>query len=155
MNLFSFAIDRLILKKVGDEVIGGTISYEAPITLKATKTGASSTLSNIGRLVAEAQSREAPVQRLADKVAGWFCYGVMTASLATFGFWNFLGTTWFPSVLSSVEHGLTSPTLLSLKLAIDVLVVACPCALGLATPTAVLVASSAGVSSVLKLRVFK
>ncbi len=139
------------------------------------------------RLVADAQSREAPVQRLADVVAGRFCYGVMAASAATFGFWSLAGTNLFPQALGepqagSVQEvqalrmmlmpywlppsmpsaplktlpstlpaadaveavGAQAPLLLSLKLAIDVLVVACPCALGLATPTAVLVASSAG-----------
>ena len=85
------------------------------------------------------------MQRLADFVAGKFCYGVMAASAATFGFWSLVGSSWFPSVLEAVDSaGPEAPLLLSIKLAIDVLVVACPCALGLATPTAVLVATSAG-----------
>ncbi|GIL64015.1 hypothetical protein Vafri_18003, partial [Volvox africanus] len=133
--------------------------------------------SGIARLVSDAQAREAPVQRLADSVAGRFCYGVMTAAAATFLFWLTAGPQLFPQVLdpdlagtgwAAVEasyhsHGAggwgggaaaaafdddvllsTSPLLLALRLAVDVLVVACPCALGLATPTAVLVASSLG-----------
>ena len=53
------------------------------------------------RLVADAQSREAPVQRLADRVAGRFCYGIMAASAATFGFWSLAGTSWFPDALGA------------------------------------------------------
>jgi hypothetical protein len=157
----------------------------------------------IGRLVAEAQSREAPVQRLADAVAGRFCYGVMAASALTFAFWQLIGararprrggppaarfaataarhsqtharprsawpkslpltthpppprhrpttgTELFPSALAAAPNG--TALLLSIKLAVDVLVVACPCALGLATPTAVLVASSMGARRGLLLR---
>ncbi len=136
---------KTILKTSGDKVTGGTVLFDSPVLVKATTTGESSTLSRIGRLVAEAQGREAPIQRLADRVAGWFCYSVMSASVLTFGFWYSLGTHIFPNVLySNVMADINgSIELLSLKLAIDVLVVACPCALGLATPTAVLVSSSA------------
>jgi P-type Cu+ transporter len=72
-------------------VIAGTVSYESRVTVRATSTGSQSTLAGIGRLVAEAQSREAPVQRIADAVAGRFCYGVMAASTATFSFWYLVG----------------------------------------------------------------
>ena len=75
------------------QVTAGTVNYEGPISIKATSTGAQSTLAGIGRLVAEAQAREAPVQRLADAVAGKFCYSVMAASALTFGFWSLAGTT--------------------------------------------------------------
>ena len=134
----------------GDIVVGGTVLYEAPLTIQATATGDSSTLAGIGRLVSEAQSREAPVQRLADAVAGKFCYGVMAAAAATFTFWSTLGVNMFPGVLESAGAG--SVLLLAIKLAVDVLVVACPCALGLATPTAVLVGSSLGATRGLLLR---
>ena len=75
------------------QVTAGTVNYEGPITIKATSTGTDSTLAGIGRLVADAQAREAPMQRLADSVAGKFCYSVMAASAATFGFWSLLGKT--------------------------------------------------------------
>ncbi len=67
------------------------MNYEGPITVKATSTGADSTLAGIGRLVADAQGREAPVQRLADSVAGKFCWTIMAASAATFSFWAAAG----------------------------------------------------------------
>ncbi|KAK9803639.1 hypothetical protein WJX72_007735 [[Myrmecia] bisecta] len=134
-------------------VTAGTVNYEGPITLRATSTGSDSTLAGIGRLVADAQAREAPVQRLADAVAGKFCYGVMAASAATFGFWAAAGANLFPQALHAIAvSGPNAPVLLGLKLAVDVLVVACPCALGLATPTAVLVASSVGAKRGLLLR---
>jgi len=133
-----------VFKGRGDRVTGGTILYDSPVLVRATTTGEASALSRIGQLVAEAQGREAPVQRLADRVAGWFCYGVMSASALTFGFWNTFGMQAFPSLMFSdaMADVNDNVALFSLKLAIDVLVVACPCALGLATPTAVLVSSS-------------
>lgn len=133
-----------VFKGRGDRVTGGTILYDSPVLVRATNTGEASALSRIGQLVAEAQGREAPVQRLADRVAGWFCYGVMSASVLTFGFWYTVGLQAFPSLMFSdaMADVNDSVSLFSLKLAIDVLVVACPCALGLATPTAVLVSSS-------------
>ena len=73
------------------QVTAGTVLFEAPITMRATSTGAGSTLSGIGRLVAAAQAREAPVQRLADTIAGRFCYTVIGASAATFAFWSLAG----------------------------------------------------------------
>ncbi|KAL0054244.1 hypothetical protein WJX82_006004 [Trebouxia sp. C0006] len=141
-------------KSQGQQVTAGTVNYEGPITIKATSTGTDSTLAGIGRLVADAQAREAPVQRLADAVAGKFCYSVMAASAATFGFWSLAGPSLFPGVIEAVSMSgaSASAALLGLKLAVDVMVVACPCALGLATPTAVLVASSMGAQRGLLLR---
>lgn len=144
-----------VAKAPGDAVCAGTVCYEGAVAIKATSTGQDSRLAGIGRLVADAQAREAPVQRLADAVAGKFCYSVMTASAATFVFWSTLGTRLFPQALDSVPAledavaGMAAGSgaaalLLATKLAVDVLVVACPCALGLATPTAVVVASSVG-----------
>ncbi|GFH09842.1 HMA domain-containing protein, partial [Haematococcus lacustris] len=89
----------LVAKEEGSRVVGGTVNYEGPLDIRATATGAQSTLAGIARLVSEAQGREAPVQRLADAVAGRFCYGVMAAAATTFGFWLLAGVHLFPHVL--------------------------------------------------------
>ncbi|XP_061374837.1 copper-transporting ATPase PAA2, chloroplastic isoform X2 [Gastrolobium bilobum] len=103
--------------------------------------------------VEDAQSREAPVQRLADSIAGPFVYSVMTLSAATFAFWYFIGSHIFPDVLlNDIAGPEGDPLLLSLKLSVDVLVVSCPCALGLATPTAILVGTSLGARKGLLIR---
>ncbi|KAG0615219.1 hypothetical protein M758_5G024200 [Ceratodon purpureus] len=132
-------------KSKGDSVSAGTINWEGPIKVQAISTGAKSAVASIVKLVEEAQGREAPVQRLADAIAGPFAFTIMALSGATFAFWYFVGTNLFPDVLLNDAAGPDGDALLlSLKLAIDVLVVACPCALGLATPTAVLVGTSLG-----------
>ena len=132
-------------KSKGDSVSAGTINWEGPIKVQAITTGAKSAVASIVKLVEEAQGREAPVQRLADAIAGPFAFTIMALSSATFAFWYFIGTNLFPDVLLNDAAGPDGDALLlSLKLAIDVLVVACPCALGLATPTAVLVGTSLG-----------
>ncbi|ESW31097.1 hypothetical protein PHAVU_002G208800 [Phaseolus vulgaris] len=136
----SFTGEPLPVTKVpGSEVAAGSINLNGTLTMQVQRPGGETSMANIVRLVEEAQSREAPVQRLADKVAGHFTYGVMAASAATFTFWSLYGTHILPPALyqgSSVS--------LALQLACSVLVVACPCALGLATPTAVLVGTSLG-----------
>ena len=141
----------LVPKSVGDDVSAGTGVFEGPLTVRATVAGDGSVAAGIARTVADAQARAAPVQRLADAVAGPFVYAVMAASASTFAFWFFAGDTLFPGALLEASNGAGS-TLGALKLATDVLVVACPCALGLATPTAVLVATSAGARRGLLLR---
>ncbi|CAN1217185.1 Copper-transporting ATPase PAA2, chloroplastic [Linum perenne] len=104
-------------------------------------------------MVEDAQGREAPVQRLADAIAGPFVYSIMTISAATFAFWYYIGSNMFPDVLLNDIAGPDgNPLLLSLKLAVDVLVVSCPCALGLATPTAILVGTSLGAKQGLVIR---
>ncbi len=140
-----------VLKQPGDPVTAGTLNQSGAIALKATRTGKETTLAQIVALVEEAQTRKAPVQHLADTVAGYFTYGVLAIALLTFLFWYVAGTKIWPDVLSPMAHEMghmmvqpTSPLLLSLKLAIAVLVIACPCALGLATPTAILVGTSIG-----------
>ncbi|GJN08903.1 hypothetical protein PR202_ga26863 [Eleusine coracana subsp. coracana] len=103
--------------------------------------------------VEDAQAREAPVQRLADSIAGPFVYTVMTLAAATFSFWYYIGTHLFPEVLLNDIAGPDGDSLLlSLKLAVDVLVVSCPCALGLATPTAILIGTSLGAKRGLLIR---
>lgn len=140
-----------VLKLPGDAVTAGTLNQSGVIALKATRTASQTTLAQIVALVEEAQIRKAPIQQLADTVAGYFTYGVLTIALLTFLFWYFAGTKIWPDVLLPMAHTgshmmvqATSPFILSLKLAIAVLVIACPCALGLATPTAILVGTSIG-----------
>jgi Cu2+-exporting ATPase len=140
-----------ILKQPGDTVTAGTINQSGVIVIKATRTGEETTLAQIVALVEEAQTRKAPVQQLADTVAGYFTYGVLAIASLTFLFWYLAGTKIWHHVLSPMSEAMghmmvhhTSPLLLSLKLAIAVLVIACPCALGLATPTAILVGTSIG-----------
>jgi len=147
-----------VMKQPGDPVTAGTVNQSGAIAIRATRTGKDTTLSQIVALVEAAQTRKAPVQRLADTVAGYFTYGVLASAALTFVFWYFVGTQIWPDVLTvghwhsnahltlhtqhlaRATHTLhPSPLLLSLKLAIAVMVVACPCALGLATPTAILV----------------
>jgi P-type Cu2+ transporter len=153
-----------IIKQPGDGVTAGTINQSGAIAIAATRIGSDTTLAQIIAIVEAAQTRKAPVQKLADTVAGYFTYFVLSASLLTFLFWYFLGTKIWSDVLLNVPMSTTmamghlheysllhsqiptvqSPLLLSLKLAIAVMVVACPCALGLATPTAILVGTAMG-----------
>ncbi|MGI2908134.1 heavy metal translocating P-type ATPase, partial [Tolypothrix sp. VBCCA 56010] len=144
-----------VIKQAGDVVTAGTLNQSGAIAIQATRTGNDTTLAQIVALVEDAQTRKAPVQKLADTVAGYFTYGVLTAAVLTFVFWYFFGThIWqnvnMSGVMEMSHHGQSYPApamsglLLSLKLAIAVMVVACPCALGLATPTAILVGTGIG-----------
>ncbi|MEG4443556.1 heavy metal translocating P-type ATPase [Microcoleus sp. AT9_B5] len=158
-----------VLKQPGDTVAAGTINKSGAVVMRATRTGQETTVAQMVALVQAAQTRKAPIQNLADTVAGYFVYGVMAISVLTFLFWYFAGTHIWPSVLlghgaMDMGHGAMnmgnqlpiihyqSPLLLSLKLAIAVLVIACPCALGLATPTAILVGSGIGAERGLLIR---
>ncbi len=136
-----------VFKQPGDTVTAGTLNQSGAIAIVATRTGENTTIAQIAALVAAAQTRKAPIQQLADTVAGYFTYGVLGIATLTFLFWDLIGTRIWPEILSPMGHNMshpTSPLLLSLKLAIAVLVIACPCALGLATPTAILVGTSLG-----------
>lgn len=158
-----------VFKQAGDLVAAGTLNQSGTIALRTTRTGQNTTLAQIIALVEAAQIQKAPIQKLADVVAGYFTYGVMAIAALTFCFWYFWGTDLWPEVLGTgtgdmgighlmahhlfTHHPTTpSPLLLSLKLAIAVLVVACPCALGLATPTAILVGSGIGAERGLLIR---
>ncbi|OMO67024.1 Cation-transporting P-type ATPase [Corchorus capsularis] len=142
-----------VFKEKGLTVSAGTINWDGPLRIEATSTGSNSTISKIVRMVEDAQGQEAPVQRLADAIAGPFVYSIMTLSAATFAFWYYAGSHIFPDVLLNDIAGPDGdPLLLSLKLAVDVLVVSCPCALGLATPTAILVGTSLGARQGLVIR---
>ena len=118
-----------VLKKVGAKVTGATLNLTGAITVQVLQTGADTTLARIVALVESAQASKAPIQNLADRVAGYFAYSVMAIAACTFLLWY------------GVVH---AEILFSLRLAIAVLVVACPCALGLATPTAIMVGTGMG-----------
>ena len=133
-----------VVKQVGDIVAAGTFNQSGAIVMRATRTAEDTTLAQIVRWVENAQTRKAPIQNLADTVAGYFTYGVMSWAGLTFLFWYGVGTHLWPNVLNLSGVATAAPLLLSLKLAIAVLVIACPCALGLATPTAILVGSGIG-----------
>lgn len=149
-------------KSLGSLVMAGTLNQSQSLVIEATRTGKETALAQIVQFVEAAQTRKAPIQRLADRVAGYFVYGVMAIAGLTFIFWAFIGTHLWPEVLhlahSDSVHALAAGPesanglLLSLKLAIAVLVVACPCALGLATPTAIVVGTSMGAEQGLLIR---
>ncbi|KAI8112356.1 hypothetical protein M9434_003679 [Picochlorum sp. BPE23] len=135
-------------KSQGDTVTAGTTNFDGTLVVRCTASGGDAAVSNIVNLVETAQGRTAPIQRLSDIVAGKFAYGVMGVAAATFLFWSGFGAKMFPRVLETSLSGGASKAAatiaLSLQLACNVLVVACPCALGLAAPTAVLVGTGAG-----------
>ncbi|HLR35227.1 MAG TPA: heavy metal translocating P-type ATPase [Tissierellales bacterium] len=115
-------------KKSGDEVIGATINKFGTFKFKATKIGKDTALSQIIKLVEDAQGSKAPVQRLADKISGIFVPVVVIIAAITFLLWYFIGGDFSKALINAVS----------------VLVIACPCALGLATPTAIMVGTGKG-----------
>ncbi|WP_253276424.1 cation-translocating P-type ATPase [Synechococcus sp. PCC 6312] len=137
---------RPIAKVPGDTVMAGSLNQASAITIQATACGNDTLLGQILTLVTQAQTRKAPIQRLADLIAGYFTYGVLVLAAVTIGFWWGLAPT-----LLGIAGG-TAALLLGLKLGMAVLVVACPCALGLATPTAILVGTSLGAEQGLLIR---
>ena len=118
-------------KAAGDSVFGATMNTTGALRLVATKVGADSALQQIVRLVQEAQGSKAPIARLADKISGVFVPIVIAIALVTFVIW------WFAS---PAESRLS----MALVTAVSVLIIACPCALGLATPTAIMVGTGRG-----------
>ncbi|RIK38561.1 MAG: heavy metal translocating P-type ATPase, partial [Chloroflexi bacterium] len=117
-------------KGAGDEVIGATMNRGGTFVFRATKVGADTALAQIVRLVSEAQGSKAPIQRLADQISSWFIPVVMVIAAFTFGIWYTVG----PS--PEFSHALVAT--------IAVLIIACPCAMGLATPTAIMVGTGQG-----------
>ncbi|HEY5475734.1 MAG TPA: heavy metal translocating P-type ATPase [Tepidiformaceae bacterium] len=115
-------------RKVGDAVIGGTVNQNGVMRIEATGVGASSALARLARMVEDAQGSKAPIQKLVDQVAAVFVPVVIAIALAVFLGWGFFGSSWVSAMVYSVS----------------VLVVACPCALGLATPTAIMVGTGLG-----------
>jgi len=117
-----------VAKKPGDEVIGGTLNTTGSITFRATRVGKETALGQIVQLVEDAQATKAPIQKLADRVAGVFVPIVIALAIAAFVGWFSLGPQ--PQVRALVY---------AMVAFVSVLIIACPCALGLATPTAILV----------------
>ncbi|MEI6359112.1 MAG: cation-translocating P-type ATPase [Synechococcus sp. ELA619] len=155
----------------GSELAAGSLNLEAPLTLQVLRSGSDSAVARIIALVEEAQARKAPIQGLADRIAGRFSGVVLLLAGATFLFWWQWGTKLWPQVLqaapSAQAHGghqavgmaagslhgaAMAPLPLALQLAISVLVVACPCALGLATPAAITVGAGLAARSGLLFR---
>ncbi len=136
-------------KRPGDEVIGGTLNKTGAFRFRATRVGAETALAQIIRLVEEAQTTKAPIQALADKVAGHFILGVHALALAVFLFWFFAGyDLWFSADTRLVLTPYTLAQLevfgLALLISVTVLVISCPCAVGLATPAAIMAGSGKG-----------
>jgi P-type Cu+ transporter len=117
-------------KGIGARVIGGTMNGHGSLIISAERVGEETLLAQIVSLVSEAQRSRAPIQRLADKFAGWFVPGVVLAACATFVVWALAGPQ------PRLAHALVN--------AVAVLIIACPCALGLATPMSVMVATGRG-----------
>ncbi len=117
-----------VSKGTGDDVVGATVNQAGRLVIEATRVGSDTVLSGIVRMVEEAQGSKAPIQRLADAYSARFVQAVLLIALFVFGFWLFFGD----SIGQAVQIG------------VAVLIIACPCALGLATPTAVMVGSGRG-----------
>ena len=119
-----------VTKRVGDKLIGATLNTSGALVMQSEHVGSATVLSQIVQMVALAQRSRAPMQRMADVVAGYFVYGVVTAALLTFLGWGLFGPE------PSWVYGLIN--------AVAVLIIACPCALGLATPMSIMVATGRG-----------
>ncbi|GAI51899.1 unnamed protein product, partial [marine sediment metagenome] len=117
-------------KKAGDEVIGATINKTGSFQFETTKVGKDTTLAQIIKLVEEAQGSKAPIQRLADVIASYFVPIVIGIAIITFIIWYFVGPA--PALTFALLNF------------VAVLIIACPCALGLATPTAIMVGTGKG-----------
>ena len=117
-------------KKVGDRLAGATVNQTGTLVMRADKVGGDTLLSQIVQLVSQAQRSRAPAQRLADKVSAWFVPSVIVVAIVAFGAWSVLGPT------PALSHALIA--------AVSVLIIACPCALGLATPLSIMVSTGRG-----------
>lgn len=118
-----------VAKKIGDGVAGGTINKTGSFEFVATRVGSETTLAQIIKLVEEAQGSKAPIQDLADRISAWFVPAVIVIAIVTFSAWFFI---------------LGAPLSTALMAFTAVIVIACPCALGLATPTAIMVGTGKG-----------
>ena len=123
-----------VVKKPGDRVVGGTVNRTGALTFGATTVGADSVLAQIVRLMKEAQASRAPIQELADRISSIFVPSVIALSATTVAVWLIVGR----------YAGVPAPAVRAFAAGIAVLIIACPCAMGLAVPTAVMVASGRG-----------
>ena len=129
----------------GDSLIGATINQRGLMSIRATKVGADTVLASIIRLVEQAQGTKAPIQRLADRIASVFVPVVLVIAALTFISWTILGNAGaIHAGQMGAMGGSTTPWIVAIVAAVAVLVVACPCALGLATPTAIMVGTGKG-----------
>ena len=122
-----------VRKSAGSEVIGGTINGTGALIIRAERVGSDTMLARIVQMVAEAQRSRAPIQRLADRVSSWFVPVVVIAAMAAFVVWMWVGPR------PQLAHALLA--------AVSVLIIACPCALGLATPMSIMVGVGRGASA--------
>lgn len=122
-------------KTIGDTVVAGTLNTNSTFTFTATKVGSETLLANIIKMVEDAQGSRAPIQAMADKISSVFVPAVLVFSFLTLGAWLLLGTEYL-GFAKALSYGLTS--------FVGILVIACPCALGLATPTAIIVGVGKG-----------
>jgi Cu+-exporting ATPase len=129
-------------KGAGDALIGATINQHGLLHMRATKVGADTVLASIIRMVEQAQGSKAPIQRLADTISGIFVPVVLVIAALTFIGWAIAGTIFGTSAASMAAA--SNPWIVAIVAAVAVLVVACPCALGLATPTAIMVGTGKG-----------
>lgn len=124
-------------KTVGDKVFGASINKNGTLKIKATAVGKNTVLSQIISLVEKAQTTKAPIAKIADKVSGYFVPVVM--SIATIA-----GLTWYYLGVKNIVHLNQAPSIFALTIFVSVMVIACPCSLGLATPTAIIVGTGRG-----------
>ncbi len=131
-------------KIAGDPVIGATINQQGLLRVSATKIGADTVLAGIIRMVEEAQGSKAPIQRLADTISSIFVPVVLVIASLTFIGWAIAGNLFGTTTQSAAMMATGNPWIVAIVAAVAVLVVACPCALGLATPTAIMVGTGKG-----------
>ncbi len=131
-------------KVEADPLIGATINQRGLLHMRATKVGGDTVLASIIRLVEQAQGSKAPIQRVADTIAGIFVPVVLVIATLTFFAWTIIGHVTATAMTTASMTAASNPWIVALVAAVAVLVVACPCALGLATPTAIMVGTGKG-----------
>src|SRR2546423_5413289 len=131
-------------KTEGDSLIGATINQRGLLHMRATKVGADTVLASIIRMVEQAQGSKAPIQRLADTISSIFVPAVLVIAALTFMAWAIIGNVTGTAIITSGMMSASNPWIVAIVAAVAVLVVACPCALGLATPTAIMVGAGKG-----------